>query len=454
MAASVAPFLLVPVSRHAVTVDWLTMALQRTKTIDGRTRVTACEQHPMVVSTVSGEAREDGGGISGPQIVRLRLAYEGGGGPSQMVLKFGNWSDRRQMPAWPWKARLIQVMSNMRLEDQFRSEVQFFQRIRPHISGFQTPTVYYAAMSDAPNVFGWTYALFDKRTPFTFCMLMEDLSVDDFASVQPGEGLSFEKVKRAFINIAHLHATGWKQSRLWEDLQLRPTPWLSFLRADEGKQRQQRDKCLHTNFVPMYLKQWAHYVRPGHRAESDAQLQDPEVVAMLMALNASFPIWAEAAAKTARQAPQTWVHGDFHGWNHMFSTEDTCRVIDFQFFGRGRVTDELVYFLMMSFDPAPEAETALLRLYHRALVEAGVADYAYDQFLYDYHVSALTMLLGGIVRAVKFITPKVCDMMLQDPKQADLMRLGDLARERMIARALHWYRTPRLREMFLPVAGR
>src|SRR5688500_817016 len=126
---------------------------------------------------------------------------------------------------------------------------------------------------------------------------------------------------------------------------------------------------------------------------------------MLMALNASFPTWAEAAAKTARQAPQTWVHGDFHGWNHVFNADDACRVIDFQFFGKGRVTDELVYFLMMSFDATPEVEAELLRLYYHALVEAGVEDYPWDQFIYEYHVSTLTMVMGGIVRSVKFITP-------------------------------------------------
>jgi hypothetical protein len=368
-----------------------------------------------------------------------------------MVLKFGNWADKRQMPPWPRKTRLVQVFGHMRLEDQFRSEIQFFRQIQPHIGGVQTPKVYYAAIADARNAPDWSYILFDTRTPLAFCMLMEDLTADHFTSVRPGEGLSFAKVEQAFLNIAQLHATGWMQPHLWETLRLRPTPWLSFLRADEGKQRQQRDKCLYSNFVPAYLKRWT---RPGSRAAVDPLLQDPEIITMLMALNASFPTWAEAAAKTARQAPQTWVHGDFHGWNHLFNAEDACRVIDFQFFGKGRVADELVYFLMMSFDAAPEAEAELLRCYHRALVEAGVAGYPWDQFLYEYHVATLTMVIGGIVRSVKFITPDAYDRMLQDPKQGDLMRLGDLARQRVMARALHWYRTPHLRQQFFSTAGR
>ncbi|WP_089945605.1 phosphotransferase [Candidatus Entotheonella palauensis] len=454
MDSTVSPLPPVPAGLHDFTPVWLTAALQSSGTIGAGTRVVVCQPQPLVAFALSGEAREDGGGLSGPQIVRLHLTYEGGPGPAQIVLKFGNWSDKRQMPTWPWKIRLVQVLGHMWLEDQFRSEIQFFQKIQPYIDGMQTSKVYYAAISDAPNASGWSYILFDKHTPIVFCMLMEDLTVEHFTSIRQGESLPFERAKQAFLNIVQLHASGWNQPRLWEQLQLRPAPWMTFLRADEGKQRQQRDKCLHTNFVPTYLKLWANHPRPGHETEGDPRLRDPEVIAMLMALNASFPTWAETAAKTARLAPQTWVHGDFHGWNHLFNPEDACRVIDFQFFGKGRVTDELVYFLMMLFDLAPEAEAELLHLYHRALVAAGVKDYPYDQFLYEYYVSTLTMLMGGIVRAVKFITPAAYDNMLQDQKQADLMLMGDLARERSIARALHWYRTPHLREQFFPVAGR
>ena len=71
------------------------------------------------------------------------------------------------------------------------------------------------------------------------------------------------------------------------------------------------------------------------------------MVAMLTALNASFRTWADEAAQTARLAPQTMVHGDFHGGNHLFNPHDACRVIDFQFFGTGRVADEVAYFFTM-----------------------------------------------------------------------------------------------------------
>lgn len=441
----------VPVHCEGITAAWLTRALRSTGVISQATWVTACEQHPVMALTFSGAARADGGGISGPQIVRLRLTYAGGTGPAQIVAKFGNWQDKRQMPPWPLKSRLLQVIGNFRLEEQFRREITFFQDIRPHLRGILLPQVYYAALSAARTVRAWSYVAFDRRTPLRFCVLMEDLAVADFAAARLGESLSCAQMAQVLVNIAQLHAFGWQQPHLWAHLQLRPAPWLTFLRADEGLQRTQRDKFAQTNFIPIFLQRWAHHRRQGGHSHGFALLRQPEVVAMLTALNASCATWAAEAAKTARLAPQTIVHGDCHGGNHLFNPRDECRVIDFQFVGTGRVADELAYCFMMSFDPDPEAEEHLLRLYHRALGAVGVHNYPYEQLVHEYRVSVLTLLLGSLVRAVKFLTPAVYDKMARDPKQADLVLVGDLARDRLMTRALHWYRTPHLRTTFFSV---
>jgi aminoglycoside phosphotransferase (APT) family kinase protein len=172
---------------------------------------------------------------------------------------------------------------------------------------------------------------------------------------------------------------------------------------------------------------------------------------MLTALNASFATWADEAARTARLAAHTIVHGDFHGGNHLFTPHDACCVVDFQFFGTGRVADELAYFFMLSFDPAPEAEEELLYCYHRALVEAGVPAYPFDQLLHEYRVSTLTLLLGNLVRATKFLKPSAYAKLAQDRKQAELMRVGEVARHRLLTRAVQWYRVPALRRTFFSV---
>jgi hypothetical protein len=175
------------------------------------------------------------------------------------------------------------------------------------------------------------------------------------------------------------------------------------------------------------------------------------MVAMLTALNASCATWADEAAQTARLAPQTMVHGDFHGGNHLFTPHDACRVIDFQFFGTGRVADEVAYFFTLSFDPAPEAEEELLRLYHHALVEAGVHNYPYGQFLHEYRVSTLSLLLGNLVRATTFLKPSAYTKLAQNRKQAELLHVGDLSRARLMQRAVAWHHTPALRHTFFSV---
>ena len=441
----------VPRHRHDITTAWLTRALRSTGVIAPGTRVRTCDQHPIVTCSVTGAARDDGGGLSGPQLVRLQLAYEGGAGPAQMVAKCGNWGDKQSMPAWPWKSRLIQVLGNLRLEEQFRSEIIFYQDVHPHLQGLRLPRVYYVAMTDAPLVSAWSYVLLDTRTPLRFCVLMEDLALDHFVAVPLGASLAFPRAKQALINIAQLHAFGWQQPRLWAQLHLLPTPWLTFLRADEGLQRRQRDKFVRTNVIPTFLHRWAQHPSQPADAQGVSILQEPEIVAMLTALNASCATWADDAAQTARLAPQTIVHGDFHGGNHLFHPHDACRVIDFQFFGTGRVADEVAYFFTLSFDPAPEAEEELLHLYHHALVEAGVHGYPYGQFLHEYHVSTLTLLLGNLVRATTFLKPSAYDTLAQNRKQAELLHVGELGRARMMRRAVSWRHTPALRHTFFSV---
>jgi hypothetical protein len=441
----------VPRHRHDLTAAWLTRALRSTGVIAPGTRVRTCAQHPLVTVGVTGETREDGGGLSGPQLVRLQLAYEGGAGPAQMVAKLGDWGDKQSMPAWPWQSRLIQVVGHLRLEEQFRREILFYQDVHPHLQGLRLPRVYYVAMTDAPLVSAWSYVLCDTRTPLRFCILMEDLAVAHFAAVPLGASLPFPRAKQALRNIAQLHAFGWQQPRLWAQLHLRPTPWLTFLRADEGLQRRQRDKFVRTNFIPTLLHRWAQHSRQPAPAQEGSLLQEPEMVAMLTTLNASFATWADDAAQTARLAPQTIVHGDFHGGNHLFHPHDACRVIDFQFVGTGRVADEVAYFFTLSFDPAPEAEEELLQLYHHALVEAGVHGYPYGQFLHEYCVATLTLLLGDLVRATLFLRPSAADKRAQNRKQAELVHVGELGRARIMRRAVSWRHTPALRHPFFSV---
>jgi hypothetical protein len=84
------------------------------------------------------------------------------------------------------------------------------------------------------------------------------------------------------------------------------------------------------------------------------------------------------------------------------------------------------------------AEETLLRIYHHALAGAGVHAYPYEQLVHEYRVSVLTLLLDNLVRAVTFLTPSASATWARNPKGADLLLLGDLARERLMTRAWRW----------------
>ena len=47
--------------------------------------------------------------------------------------------------------------------------------------------------------------------------------------------------------------------------------------------------------------------------------------------------------------PQTLLHGDFHGGNHMYYEDKKIKSLDFQWIGGGLVVIEVFYLIMMSF---------------------------------------------------------------------------------------------------------
>src|SRR5262245_65998404 len=68
----------VPRHRHDLTAAWLTSALRSTGVIAPGTRVRRCAKHPIVNVSVTGQARGDGGGLYGLQVVCLPRDRRGG----------------------------------------------------------------------------------------------------------------------------------------------------------------------------------------------------------------------------------------------------------------------------------------------------------------------------------------------------------------------------------------
>ena len=85
-----------------------------------------------------------------------------------------------------------------------------------------------------------------------------------------------------------------------------------------------------------------------------------------------------------KKPPQTILHGDFHGGNHMYGEDENAGkvvALDYQFAGTGRVVVELFYFLNLSFTLHNlEDVMDVARQYHDSLVELGVKDYSWKDF--------------------------------------------------------------------------
>jgi Ser/Thr protein kinase RdoA (MazF antagonist) len=84
------------------------------------------------------------------------------------------------------------------------------------------------------------------------------------------------------------------------------------------------------------------------------------------------------------------IHCDLRFDNVFFSdrdAEDGPTVFDWQLVGVGAAAYDVAYLLSggLSADASPETVDGLLLGYHAALVENGVRDYPFDQFMRDYH---------------------------------------------------------------------
>eukprot|EP01046_Picozoa_sp_COSAG06_P078990 COSAG06_NODE_26510_length_613_cov_1.044747_1_plen_81_part_01 len=75
-----------------MSAEWLDEALHRSGALPSDAKLLEVETDAMVVKSLEGNDREDGGGISGPKIIKLKLTFDGAPAdlPTKMVLKWGS----------------------------------------------------------------------------------------------------------------------------------------------------------------------------------------------------------------------------------------------------------------------------------------------------------------------------------------------------------------------------
>ncbi len=233
----------------------------------------------------------------------------------------------------------------------YRTEVRFYRRVASTVA-IRTPAC-------------WGSWISDDATDFV--LLLEDLA----PRVQGDQlaGCTADQAVAAAVNLAGLHGPRWN------DPDLRESGDLEAVAADSAS-------ALGEVLAPMNELFFAHF---GDRFGAQHR--------------AVFDRTAEVAGdwllgRSERSGP---VHGDYRLDNLLFAPDGSdVAAVDWQTVSLGLPARDLAFFCSTGLEPGlrRDCEDAVLRAYHRALVDFGVDGYDFDECADDY---AYSMLQGVLI---------------------------------------------------------
>jgi hypothetical protein len=225
-----------------------------------------------------------------------------------------------------------------------------------------TPRCYYQAIDDATG---------------QSVLLLEDI-VSPIGSQLVGATLGQARI--ALDSLARLHAAWWLAADSIEIQEL--------MRLIAGNWSEEQ------NLVgELYDAAWPQFLRQAIVPISEEARQvGAAIVGNITAVDALID-----------RAPKTLVHGDYRLENIHFGERNgqaACWIIDWEdvFFGSGMV--DVAWFLGGCLPVALGAhEMSLLRHYHQALLDGGVAGYSWEQCLDDYRCGMCSSFIQGVLSA-------------------------------------------------------
>jgi hypothetical protein len=319
---------------EALTVEWLTSILRARGVIeDARVTRFACA------------SLGEGVGILG-QVLRVSLDYEGDASraPQSLIAKFPS-------PV-PENRAIGHGMGH------YAAEIDFYDKLA-HQVALRIPHPYHTALN---------------RETGDFTLLLEDLT-----PAMPGDqvaGSTLEQAAAAVGAIARFQAAWWGRV---------DTPALAWMRRFD-------------------LASFGHTVQRAYLASWEPCLAHfgddwtPMVIEAGKRLGPVIPTMMMHIAS----APCTILHGDYRLDNLFFGDVPggaPIAVVDWQISSKGRGPYDVGYYMSQSV-PTPlrgEIEEALVRDYHRQLVEAGVRGYAFDDAWRDYRYAIMFCLAYPVI---------------------------------------------------------
>ena len=192
-----------PANSTDITLEWLHENWSHS--------ITAFTTEPVVAETRPGVEKADGGGASGPAIVRLVLQWAGdatGETPATAVLKI---SDNKQDPHQPMLVRAVCALAGFHPAELNANEWIWYANnsAEARQNGYTLPKCYAAVASHSvckkPGMVGTI--VFDRRIPYRTVLVLEDLS--EYKSYPQQANLEEALSDHAVRNCARLHASYW-----------------------------------------------------------------------------------------------------------------------------------------------------------------------------------------------------------------------------------------------------
>jgi hypothetical protein len=319
-----------------------------------------------------------GEGFTG-DLARLTVRYEGGDGPSTMVVKIPTTANDNR--------------SGSEMLGVYEREVRMYQQILPAL-GAPVPSLYYADVDANPDwekqmdaierlerlpvwflrFVAWVLQRFVTPTPRGSVLILEDLAPAEIGDQVAGASL--ERVGRVLEAAAGVHAA------TWGDKAPRPGPWL-----------------VSGGVAPKFFQ--ASFLGTRKKfLKSEGRNVSSHMKALLEQMGTD---GIERGRRIHRDLPQCLVHGDLRLDNIFFAGDDVAALIDWQLTRTGPAVVDVAYFIAGSVDPdVAESEIDdLLARYHAALVAGGVDDYPFERFLVDYEDGLMAVL--GSLTAVELL---------------------------------------------------
>ena len=256
------------------------------------------------------------------------------------------------------------------------------------------------------------FLLFDFCPSYQTFIICEDFS-KTHKSWPQGVGLHKTKVIAALENISRLHALNYKNFQIKDELKLLPKTNLWYqnimIGANASNFVNKSMRNIHVdNSIEKTIKNWTG--KSGEdilkKVELAQVFKDPKVQDAVWALRELCKNKEFYDIVLDILEPQTCLHGDFHGWNHIFPKDETKKIdkddvilVDFQITSLGRIAWELIYFLNFSVDYVSfEQDKQYFDRYYSMFKAQGdknakVKEYTKEMF---YREMYLTQILCGI----------------------------------------------------------